>query len=138
VEEAEGAVATGSQSINFEALIKQLHSCNTDLIKLERRWHFETILASSILSFIDAYKRPIANHQEVKLDRFVIQDRGKCNISILSDGNVKSEQNLDVNDFRNGKDFRIASHFYLTIIGVSFGGVFGSLHVTSCWNKVIS
>lgn len=59
VEEVESAVTASSQTVDFNDLVQKLHSCNTDLIKLERRWHFQDKLASSIQEFINSYKSPI-------------------------------------------------------------------------------
>ena len=56
VEEVESDVAGGLPTTNFDVLIRKLHSCNTDLIKLDRRWHFENQLALSIRDLIDVHK----------------------------------------------------------------------------------
>ena len=52
VEEVESAVAADSQTVEFDPLVKKLHICNTELIKLERRWHFQDQLAIFIQDFI--------------------------------------------------------------------------------------
>ena len=45
VEEVESAVAADSQTVDFGPLVKRLHVCNAELIKLERRWYFQDQLA---------------------------------------------------------------------------------------------
>jgi hypothetical protein len=44
-----------SNKTDFGPLIKQLHSLNSRLIKLQRRWHFQTALSSAIIAFLGYY-----------------------------------------------------------------------------------
>lgn len=55
VETVERAVLNSSNIADFTHLIRTLHACDADLIKLERRWHFEGKLASAISDIIDKY-----------------------------------------------------------------------------------
>jgi hypothetical protein len=56
VENVESIVASGAEGHHLKPLIQELHSCNTDLIALERRWRFQSQLASSIQDFLNMYK----------------------------------------------------------------------------------
>lgn len=81
VEEVESNVADGLPTTDFEVLVRKLHSCNAELLKLERRWHFEDQLASSIQKFIDGYKQPRALSQNI--------DFTHCNIVSNEGGAIK-------------------------------------------------
>ncbi|CAI7616919.1 unnamed protein product [Penicillium pancosmium] len=49
VEDVEREVLNSSGIAEFDLLIRALHACDADLIKLERRWHFERNLAAAVL-----------------------------------------------------------------------------------------
>jgi|SRR5579862_1960097 len=57
VAEVEKAVVQGDTT-EFDKLIRELHSCNTSLVNLQRRWHFESTLASAVCEFINDYGKP--------------------------------------------------------------------------------
>jgi hypothetical protein len=48
VSKAEDQILDPAKLEDFSILIRDLHSYNADLIKLERRWHFEQKLSSSV------------------------------------------------------------------------------------------
>jgi hypothetical protein len=56
VEKVERVVARGADIDRLKALIGELHSYNMDLIKLERRWRFQSELGITIEKFLCAYK----------------------------------------------------------------------------------
>lgn len=58
VEQVESIVSSRTHTANLNDLIHTLHSCNTNLIKLERRWNFQEQVASSIQGLLDTYKDP--------------------------------------------------------------------------------
>ncbi|RDW56689.1 hypothetical protein BP6252_14041 [Coleophoma cylindrospora] len=59
----ENVVINGSDSdmTDFRDLIKRLHVCSQDLVKLRRRWHFQVTLATTIREFIVG--EPIGSEQ---------------------------------------------------------------------------
>ena len=56
VDELETAVAEESQHAELNDLIFKTTSCNASLIKLERRWHFETNALAVVQDFINSYQ----------------------------------------------------------------------------------
>lgn len=57
----EEEVADGSRELELDTLTGKLHRFNTELVKLQRRWYFETTLIDSICDFIDSYREPVAS-----------------------------------------------------------------------------
>lgn len=55
VSKAEDQILDPAKLENFSILIRDLHSYNADLIKLERRWHFEQKLSSSVGEIIERF-----------------------------------------------------------------------------------
>ena len=101
VEEVESTVAAGSQTADFSDLVQKLHSCNTNLIKLERRWHLQDKLASSIQDFINVYKSPITRAQNINFSK--CEFRGKSNFYFQNEGQDKT---VPAGDFQNDTYFR--------------------------------
>lgn len=91
--------------IEVHTTIQSLHSCNTSLIKLERRWRFESILASSIREFIDTYKKPIKNHQDIKMENFNVAPEGHLTVHINYE-NQQSREVYNTGRIDNTKSFR--------------------------------
>lgn len=58
VERVESVVSTDTQTADLSSLVQDLHNCNTELIKLERRWGFQNTIASSIQDLINTYRVP--------------------------------------------------------------------------------
>ena len=103
VEEVEGMVVARSEDINFERLIKILHSCNTRLVKLQRRWHFETELASLLKEFVDNFEKPKPNSTQINVSGLNMGTDSHC--YILNNG-LSTGANASFSGVREGKDFR--------------------------------
>jgi hypothetical protein len=105
VENVERQVLNSSDIADFDSLIRTLHACDADLIKLERRWHFEGKLAAAVSDVIGQYKQPRSNYQEV-------QFRG-CQINPAEGGNVifnlsnSSVEPMDASGVQNTKPFKL-------------------------------
>ncbi|TAQ88905.1 hypothetical protein B7494_g2752 [Chlorociboria aeruginascens] len=69
----QNVAAAAVEQIDFNRIIRDLHLCNTDLIKLERRWRFETHLASAIREFLTTYKQPPNRRQEISFSQCRIE-----------------------------------------------------------------
>ena len=55
----EDLVAAGTKDL--AKLTMLLHKCNTSLISLRRRWHFEITLVDAICEFIEYYQVPVSS-----------------------------------------------------------------------------
>lgn len=105
VENVEWEVLNSSNIVEFDSLIRALHACDADLIKLERRWHFEGKPAAAVSDVIDQYKQPRSNYQEV-------QFRG-CQINPAGGGKVtfnlsnSSFEPMDASGVQNTKPFKL-------------------------------
>jgi hypothetical protein len=62
----EDVAAADFEKIDFNDIIRRLHSCNTALINLEKRWRLENQLSTTIREFIATYKQPLTRSQDVK------------------------------------------------------------------------
>jgi hypothetical protein len=100
VEEVESTVAAGSQTADFNDLVQKLHSCNTNLIKLERRWHFQDKLACCIQDSIDVYKSPMTRTQNIEFSN--------CNFEITTFNmhNDGRTEKMPAGDFQNDTYFK--------------------------------
>ncbi|KAH7344282.1 hypothetical protein BKA66DRAFT_577022 [Pyrenochaeta sp. MPI-SDFR-AT-0127] len=101
VEEVESTVAAGSQTADSSELVQKLHSCNTNLIKLERRWHFQDKLASSIQDFINMYKCPMTRGQYIEFSRCTFE--GMSTLNFMNEG---QKETVPASDFQNDTYFR--------------------------------
>ncbi|KAH8683433.1 hypothetical protein BGZ61DRAFT_480485 [Ilyonectria robusta] len=52
VANVEAQILDHSTNQDFKAFIRELHACNSDLVKLERRWQFETKLSTTLADII--------------------------------------------------------------------------------------
>lgn len=52
VANVEAQILDHSTNQDFKPLIRELHACNSDLVKLERRWKFETKLSTTLADII--------------------------------------------------------------------------------------
>jgi hypothetical protein len=96
--------------------IHQLHACNTRLIKLERRWRFQTQLAASIHEFLDSHRQSqISRHEmNVKIDEI-----HGGSVSIYNRGGIKEEA-FDRTHLQNHPDFKALGNnvgFHKKLIG---------------------
>ncbi|KAK4910028.1 hypothetical protein LTR66_017460 [Elasticomyces elasticus] len=66
VEAVERDVRDSSADTDFDYLIRLLHFCDADLIKLEMRWNFEKKLVKEIIQVLDKYRQASSNYQDVK------------------------------------------------------------------------
>jgi hypothetical protein len=90
VAEVEEAVVQGDTT-EFDKLIRELHSCNTSLVNLQRRWHFESTLASAVCEFIDDYGKP-ATSFNFTVNRNVFESGVIFNISNEAQNNLIETQ----------------------------------------------
>ncbi|KAJ5540210.1 hypothetical protein N7513_008542 [Penicillium frequentans] len=104
VEGVERNVLESSGTTDFDPLIRALHACDADLIKLERRWHFEKELTAAVLDVIGRYKQPETNYQEVHFNSCDISptDNGWVNINLAN-----SSDRIQGSEFRNTKPFKV-------------------------------
>lgn len=104
VEGVERDVLESSDTTDFNPLIHTLHACDADLIKLERRWHFEKELTAAVLDVIGRYKQPETNYQEVHFNRCDISptDNGLVNINLAN-----SSDRIQGSEFLNAKPFKV-------------------------------
>jgi hypothetical protein len=106
VEEIENIVATnshhGTDKVDFSRLIHRPHSCNTNLIKLERVWHFEFKLAHWTQDFIDSH-RNFTHSNNVKMG--TPQVSGKVSACIQNNG-PGGFTVIDPIEFRNLYEFK--------------------------------
>lgn len=93
--------ALGIQTLRDQT--RQLHACDMELIRLERRWRFQAELAFSIQEFLDSYKKATINNLEVNIGSLSISERGVMNIE---NHNSDGRTTLDSTDFRNSNYFR--------------------------------
>jgi hypothetical protein len=70
-------MASGAEVPGLKRQIQELQSCNTDLIKLERRWRFQSQLASSIQDFLNMYKTNVSQNNMVQFNNLHVRDGGK-------------------------------------------------------------
>jgi hypothetical protein len=103
IEEVEEMVVARSEDINFEELIKRLHSCNKRLVKLQRRWHFETKLASLIKDLVDNFEKPKPNSTQINIAGLNMGEGGHCHIL---NNSLSTTADASSSDIREGKDFR--------------------------------
>ena len=104
VEEVEEMVVARSEDVNFEELIKRLHSCNTRLIKLQRRWRFEKELASLLKDFVDDIEKPKPNSTQINISGLTMAEGGQC--YILNNG-LPTSADATSGVIREGKGFRM-------------------------------
>ncbi len=91
VESVESKVLSSASGVaDFDTLIRALHACNTDLIKLERRWTFEMKLAASSLAVINKYRQPSTNFQELNFGGCTFH--GPVNFESGGSGGPSAEQ----------------------------------------------
>jgi hypothetical protein len=111
VEQVERTVAAGANVTDLQIQIKQLHSCNTALIMLERRWHFQSDLGSDILEFLNMYKKVGSHYNNISIERLNMSDADKDFRSIDSQAGFQkrvanaSEYDLKVLSRRIGNQF---------------------------------
>lgn len=66
ISKAEAWILDPSQLKDFDIFIKNLHRCNADLLKLERRWRFERNLSATIRGVIEAWKHDLENRDKTR------------------------------------------------------------------------
>ncbi len=109
VESVESKVlASASGVADFDTLIRALHACNTDLIKLERRWNFEMKLAASFLAVISQYRQPSTNFQELNFGGCTFH--GPVNFESGGSGGPSAEQRHD-STIGTTKSFKMLESF---------------------------
>lgn len=85
-------VAAGAAVPLLKTQIQELHSCNTDLIKLERRWRFQSQLSSSIQEFLDMYKGVSQN--VVHFDALTLTGKSVLNVYQSGGGDTSNVMDL--------------------------------------------
>ncbi len=95
----EDVVINDNDKTDFKSLIKRLHVCSRELVKLRRRWHFQITLAETILELIEIHDPVIAATRRDATDPPVI----KGDIHVGSDSQVTFERgtvmgNIHVHD----------------------------------------
>jgi hypothetical protein len=103
IEEVEKMIVIGSDEINFEMLIKRLHSCNSQLVKLQRRWHFEPELASLITEFVNNFEKTKPYSPQIHIQDLSMDEGRQCYIRI--NGPSTPERSIS-SGLRKGKYFR--------------------------------
>jgi hypothetical protein len=105
VEEIELHVLDSSAIEDFDPLIRALHACDADLIKLERRWNFERKLAAEVLRVIDRYKQPDRNYQDVQFRECIFNPSSHGNVN-FNFSNSPTEH-MDASRFQDMKPFKL-------------------------------
>ena len=100
VEDVERIVKRGAEIGKLKEQIQNLHSCNTDLIKLERRWRFQSDLSSAIVNFFNRYKSESSNLNSVTINRLHLEAGSEFQINQLG-----KEKNVDATSLQNDIDF---------------------------------
>jgi len=83
VEKIEGRVAAGPEFEKLDDEIRELTACNTQLVKLERRWQFQAQLATSVQEFLNAHRNSTFNQHETKVN---IGNINSSNVTINNQG----------------------------------------------------
>lgn len=95
VGEAENQIQNPSQDL--AKVIRTLHRCNTQLVKLDRRWHFEQRLSAAISEAIEKYKSHTSRISELHRQRLELHWQRLYDFSILQKSLSKaSEYDLSV------------------------------------------
>ncbi|KAI9658341.1 MAG: hypothetical protein M1821_002474 [Bathelium mastoideum] len=79
VEQVEKTSTEDLRGADLSQLISDVAKANKDLIRLERRWHFESNALSWAHNLMNRYKSD-ATEGEVRLNRLAVQDEGLLNI----------------------------------------------------------
>jgi uncharacterized coiled-coil protein SlyX len=85
VENVENQVVNSSRIADFSPLIRDLHACDADLMKLERRWNFEKTLAATLADIIGQYKKPSINSKQVQINDLTARDKASVYVNIGHD-----------------------------------------------------
>ncbi|KAI7975327.1 hypothetical protein EIK77_003708 [Talaromyces pinophilus] len=102
----EEMVATNSTVLDFGSLTGELHELNTLVVKLQRRWRFETTLIDSICEFIDYYQEPVSSVNLNLVDsNFTAQGNMIFNIGPKSEEDSREERESR-DKLINTKEFR--------------------------------
>jgi Mg2+ and Co2+ transporter CorA len=102
VEKIEMTIKKKAEIKELHDQIRQLHACNTTLVKLERRWRFQTQLAESIHEFLDSHRESQYNRREMKIK--IGQMHGGT-VSLFNRGDVEEEA-FDRTHLQNHPDFK--------------------------------
>jgi hypothetical protein len=109
VEGVERDVRDSSADTDFDSLIRVLHTCDADLIKLERRWNFEKKLVTEVLKIIYKYRQPQSNYQEIGFYNCTICPADRAAINFLLSNS--SPDRTDTPGVYSTKPFKVLDSF---------------------------
>ncbi|KAL3427652.1 hypothetical protein PVAG01_01161 [Phlyctema vagabunda] len=101
----EEVVIGDNDTTDFKGLIKKLHLCSRELVKLRRRWHFQMTLAGTIRELIEIHDPVIAAARRDETDALLIHG----GIRIESNGEAVLQRGTIMGDVTIKDDGRLYS-----------------------------
>ncbi|KAK5995002.1 hypothetical protein PT974_03392 [Cladobotryum mycophilum] len=109
IERIEAQVLNSLTIVDFASLIRDLHACNSDLIKLQRRRHFETELIVVLREFIGKHKTATTNYQHIQVNIAQSIFKGNTTINTQNSSQELAESSID----GQSRPFKLLDSFFV-------------------------